>query len=58
MYDLHHVTVHTQVIESYIAEELPFMATENIIIAMVRAGADRQACHEHIRVLSQQAVRT
>jgi adenylosuccinate lyase len=33
------------------------MATENIIMAMVRAGGDRQECHEHIRVLSHQAAR-
>ena len=31
------------------------MATENIIMALVRAGGDRQRCHERIRVLSQQA---
>merc|ERR1712059_180615 len=37
------------------AQELPFMATENFIMAMVRAGGDRQECHEQIRVLSQQA---
>lgn len=31
------------------------MATENIIMAMVKAGGDRQVCHEKIRVLSHQA---
>lgn len=31
------------------------MATENIIMAMVKAGGNRQDCHEKIRVLSQQA---
>ncbi|VDI17646.1 Hypothetical predicted protein [Mytilus galloprovincialis] len=31
------------------------MATENIIMAMVKAGGDRQECHEQIRVLSQEA---
>jgi adenylosuccinate lyase len=31
------------------------MATENIIMAMVKAGGDRQVCHEEIRVLSHQA---
>jgi adenylosuccinate lyase len=35
--------------------QLPFMATENVIMAMVRAGASRQECHEQIRVLSQEA---
>lgn len=33
------------------------MATENIIMAMVKAGGDRQQTHEHIRVLSHQAGR-
>lgn len=45
------------VISRHISQELPFMATENIIMAMVRAGGDRQECHEHIRVLSHQAAR-
>ncbi len=49
------LVVYPKVIERRIREELPFMATENIIMAMVRAGGDRQRCHERIRVLSQQA---
>ena len=49
------LVVYPAVIARRIAEELPFMATENIIMAMVKAGADRQECHEQIRVLSQQA---
>ena len=45
---------HPQVIERRIKAELPFMATENIIMAMVKkSGGDRQECHEKIRVLSQ-----
>ena len=36
-------------------QELPFMATENIIVAMVKSGANRQECHEEIRRLSQEA---
>ena len=41
-------------IERRIKAELPFMATENIIMAMVKkSGGDRQECHEKIRVLSQ-----
>lgn len=36
-------------------KELPFMATENIIMKMVSKGASRQDCHEEIRVLSHQA---
>jgi adenylosuccinate lyase len=34
------------------------MATENIIMEMVKMGANRQECHEHIRVLSQKASQT
>ncbi|XP_059473999.1 adenylosuccinate lyase [Neocloeon triangulifer] len=49
------LVVYPKVIERHIAQELPFMATENIIMAMVRAGADRQECHEQIRVFSQEA---
>ena len=44
-----------QVIERRVEAELPFMATENLIMAMVQAGGDRQECHEKIRVLSHQA---
>jgi len=47
--------VYTAVIRKHIDEELPFMATENIILAMVKKGGNRQDCHEKIRVLSQQA---
>ncbi len=47
--------VHEQVIARRIAEELPFMATENIIMALVEAGGDRQEAHERIRVLSREA---
>ncbi|MFW5828861.1 MAG: adenylosuccinate lyase [Planctomycetota bacterium] len=49
------LVVYPKVIERRIREELPFMATENIIMAMVAAGGDRQECHEQIRVLSHQA---
>jgi len=49
------LVVYPRVIERYIRMELPFMATENIIVAMVEQGGDRQECHEHIRVLSQEA---
>nr|XP_042699453.1 adenylosuccinate lyase isoform X2 [Chrysemys picta bellii] len=47
--------VYPKVIERRIRQELPFMATENIIMAMVKAGGNRQDCHEKIRILSQQA---
>ena len=47
--------VYPNVIKSRISQELPFMATENIIMAMVKSGGDRQECHEEIRILSHQA---
>jgi adenylosuccinate lyase len=49
------LVVYPAVIERRVREELPFMATENVIMAMVRAGGDRQVCHEKIRVLSHEA---
>ncbi|KAJ1980557.1 adenylosuccinase ade13 [Dimargaris xerosporica] len=49
------IVVYPKVIERRIKQELPFMATENIIMAMVKKGGDRQVCHEHIRVLSHQS---
>lgn len=49
------LVVYPKVIERNIAQELPFMATENVIMAMVKAGGDRQVCHEKIRVLSHEA---
>uniref|UniRef100_A0A8C3KQ28 Adenylosuccinate lyase n=2 Tax=Scolopacidae TaxID=8917 RepID=A0A8C3KQ28_9CHAR len=49
------LVVYPKVIERRIRQELPFMATENIIMAMVKAGGNRQDCHEKIRVLSQKA---
>ncbi|EJY57843.1 AAEL017333-PA [Aedes aegypti] len=49
------LVVYPKVIERNIAQELPFMSTENVIMAMVKAGGDRQICHEKIRVLSHEA---
>lgn len=49
------LVVYPKVIERRIMAELPFMATENIIMAMVEKGGSRQDCHEEIRVLSHQA---
>lgn len=49
------LVVYPKVIARRISEELPFMATENVIMAMVKAGGDRQQAHEEIRVLSHQA---
>jgi adenylosuccinate lyase len=42
--------VHPAVIASHIARELPFMATENLLMAAVAAGGDRQDLHERLRV--------
>ncbi len=49
------LVVYPAIIARRIRQELPFMATENIIMAIVKKGGDRQACHEAIRVLSHQA---
>ena len=49
--------MYEKVIEKHVAAELPFMATENIIMECVKAGGDRQKLHERIRVLSQEAGR-
>lgn len=49
------LVVYPKVIEKNLNAELPFMATENFIMAMVKKGGDRQECHEQIRVLSHQA---
>ena len=53
------LVVYPKVIERRVRSELPFMATENIIMAMVKkSGGDRQECHEKIRVLSQVCLTT
>ena len=49
------LVVYEKVIEKHIHAELPFMATENIIMECVKAGGDRQDLHERIRVLSMEA---
>ncbi|XP_037522261.1 adenylosuccinate lyase [Rhipicephalus sanguineus] len=49
------LVVYPEVIKAHIRQELPFMATENVIMAMVKAGGNRQDCHERIRVLSHEA---
>ncbi len=49
------MVVNEKVIEKHINEELPFMATENIIMEAVKRGGDRQDLHEEIRVLSMEA---
>ena len=49
------LVVYDKVIEKRVNEELPFMATENILMEAVKAGGDRQVLHEEIRKLSMQA---
>ena len=49
------LVVYDKVIAKHIAAELPFMATENIMMECVKAGGNRQELHERIRVLSRQA---
>ncbi|MDD5326588.1 MAG: adenylosuccinate lyase [Phycisphaerae bacterium] len=49
------LVVYPKVIAAHVAAELPFMATENILMAVVKAGGDRQKVHERIRVHSHEA---
>ena len=51
------LVVHPKVIEKHVLEELPFMASENIMMDAVVRGGDRQELNERIRVLSQEAGR-
>ncbi|MCR5793633.1 MAG: adenylosuccinate lyase [Lachnospiraceae bacterium] len=51
------LVVYPKVIEKRLMSELPFMATENIMMDAVKAGGDRQELHEKIRVLSMEAGR-
>jgi adenylosuccinate lyase len=44
------LVVHPAVISRHVAEQLPFMATENLLMAAVVAGGDRQTLHERIRL--------
>ena len=49
------LVVYEKVIAKHIRAELPFMATENIMMGCVKAGGDRQELHERIRQLSMEA---
>lgn len=49
------LVVYPKVIEKRLMAELPFMATENIMMDAVKAGGDRQELHERIRTLSMEA---
>ena len=51
------LVVYPKVIEAHLMAELPFMATENIMMDAVKAGGDRQELHERIRELSMEAGR-
>ena len=52
------LVVYPKVIRKHLLAELPFMATENIMMDAVKAGGDRQELHEKIRQLSMQAGKT
>ena len=52
------LVVYPKVIEKHMMAELPFMATENIMMDAVKAGGDRQELHERTRELSMEAGRT
>ena len=52
------LVVYPKVIEKRLRSELPFMATENIMMDAVKAGGDRQELHERIRELSTEAGKT
>ena len=49
------LVVYPKVIHKHLMAELPFMATENIMMDAVKAGGDRQELHERIRELSMEA---
>lgn len=51
------LVLYPKVIEEHLRRELPFMATENILMAAVKKGGDRQALHERIRQHSLEAAR-
>ena len=51
------LVVYEKVIEAHVKNELPFMATENIMMEAVKRGADRQEVHERIRVHSMAAAK-
>ncbi len=51
------LVVYPKAIEAHLRAELPFMATENILMAAVEAGGDRQDVHERIRRHSQESAR-
>ncbi len=52
------IVVHAPVVRRHLEEELPFLASETLMLEAVQAGADRQDAHERIRLLSRQASET
>jgi len=52
------LVVHEKMIARHVAEELPFMASEDIMMDAVKKGGDRQVLHERIRELSMEVGRT
>jgi len=52
------LTVYPNVVKRHLSEELPFMATENILMYCVKKGGDRQLLHEQIRIHSVAAATT
>lgn len=51
------LVIYPKVIEKHILEELPFMASENILMEAVKKGKDRQNLHERIRIHSMEAAK-
>jgi adenylosuccinate lyase len=51
------MVVHAGVVRRNLAEELPFLASESLLMAAVKAGGDRQAVHEALRQKSRDAAR-
>ncbi|MCK5128672.1 MAG: adenylosuccinate lyase [Clostridiales bacterium] len=51
------IVVYENMIDKHIQEELPFMATERIMMAAVQKGGDRQELHDHIRTHSMEAAK-
>ncbi len=51
------MVVYEKIIQKHLAEELPFMATETILMQAVLRGGDRQELHEKIRIYSMQAAK-
>ena len=49
------LVVHSAVVRRRLEAEIPFLATENILMAASKKGGDRQALHERLRVLTQEA---